>query len=75
MAFGGLCFGTGFDSNELSSDVKKVDDVSAEKSQKEKVDEEEYIELFVVVKELDEVHDYLWRGHELRVERNMKDKL
>ncbi len=44
-------------------EVEEVDEVGAEEAEEEEVGEEEDGELFVVVEELDGVHDELWWGH------------
>ncbi len=44
-------------------EVEEVDEVGAEEAEEEEVGEEEEGELFVVVEELDDVHDEFWWGH------------
>ncbi len=48
---------------ELVLHVKEVEDVSSEQAQCKEVNKEEEGQLFVVVKELDGVHDELRRRH------------
>ena len=63
MTVGGFGTGVFLKGWEVVLEVEEVDEVGAEEAEEEEVGEEEDGELFVVVEELDGVHDELWWGH------------
>ena len=57
MTFGRLGSWTGLHDKKLVLSIKQINNIGSHQAQSQQMEEEEYWELFVVVEELNKVHD------------------